>query len=318
VVSAPAQCKPAQCKPAQCSPPEFSWAGQRTDWFRRHEGMKFSLRIERCGALVAAVLVTAACSTQTVTASSSSTPAATPAASSAAGASTDPATGSSASAGPVTVSLPVVSCPTTLGYSSSGQKVTVPTSRQVSVPSAVAGQLAVYTDSLARMELVAPKGWSCTAVYGADGSGGVVVYPHGVTVPSNWAAGWRLTATSAVSAVLGVETSACYSCALGQACRLFPAAASTLQSFLGHNGCQARPAAETVSQIGAGIMGFADPPGTSGDGMPAGGADPANGVMTYYPRAADGSWLETCTLPGTDTAECTAILNNFVSWYGQQ
>jgi hypothetical protein len=294
------------------------------DRSRRQEGMKFSLRIEKCGALVAAALVTAACSTQAVTASSASTPAsalastaaATPVASSATG--TSPATGSSASAGPVTVSLPVVSCPTTLGYSSSGQKVTVPTSRQVSVPSAVAAQLAVYTDSLARMELVAPKGWNCTAVYGADGSGGVVVYPHGVTVPSDWAAGWRLTATSAVSAVLGVETSACYSCALGQACRLFPAAASTLQSFLGHNGCQARPAAETVSQIGAGIMGFADPPGTSGDGMPSGGADPANGVLTYYPRAADGSWLETCTLPGTDTAECTAILDNFVSWYGQQ
>jgi hypothetical protein len=263
--------------------------------------MKFSLRIEMCGALVAAALLTAACSTQTVTASS-------PAGSS----------GSPVSAGPVTVSLPVISCPTTLGYPSSGQKVTVPVSRQVSVPSAVAAQLAVYTDSLARMELVAPKGWRCTASYGADGSGGVVVYPHGVTVPPNWAAGWRLTAASAVSAVLGVETSACYSCALGQACRLFPAAASTLQSFLGHNGCQARPAAETVSQIGAGIMGFADPPGTSGDGLPSGGADPANGVLTYYPRAADGSWLETCTLPGTDTAECTAILNTFVSWYGQQ
>jgi hypothetical protein len=40
--------------------------------------------------------------------------------------------------------------------------------------------------------------------------------------------------------------------------------------------------------------------------------------MTYYPRAAGGSWLETCASPGTATAQCTAILDNFVSWYGQQ
>jgi hypothetical protein len=40
--------------------------------------------------------------------------------------------------------------------------------------------------------------------------------------------------------------------------------------------------------------------------------------MTYHPHAAAGSWLETCTLPGSDTAECTAILDTFLSWYGQR
>jgi hypothetical protein len=168
------------------------------------------------------------------------------------------------------------------------------------------------------MELVAPKGWRCTAVYGADGSGGVAVYPHGQTLPTSWGAGWRLFPGSGVTAVVGLESSACYTCTLAQACRLFAAAATTLRSYLGRQACPVRPAAESVSAIAAGIKGFRDPVRTSGDGVPSGGRDPADGVMTYHPKSADGSWLETCTLPGGETAECTAILNTFVSWYGQR
>jgi hypothetical protein len=40
--------------------------------------------------------------------------------------------------------------------------------------------------------------------------------------------------------------------------------------------------------------------------------------MTYHPHADDGSWQETCTLPASDTAECTAMLTAFLSWYGQR
>ena len=40
----------------------------------------------------------------------------------------------------------------------------------------------------------------------------------------------------------------------------------------------------------------------------------ADAVMTY-PNVPDGSWLETCTLPGSDKVECTASLNTFIAWY---
>lgn len=182
----------------------------------------------------------------------------------------------------------------------------------------MAARLSVYTDNQGRMALVAPKGWSCAAFYGADGSGGVAVYPHGQTPPGTWTAGWPLASSSATAGVTGLESSTCYTCTLAQACRLFPAAATTLHSYLGRQTCPARPATEKVTTISGGIMGFDDPPGTHGDGVPSGGQNPANGVLTYYPHAADGSWLETCTLPGTDTADCTAILNTFLSWYGQR
>ena len=224
---------------------------------------------------------------------------------------------SPASSGPVTANLPVVSCPTFLGAAASGP-VSLPRWRRVAVPPALAARLAVYTDNQGRMELVGPRGWRCAASYGADGSGGVAVYPPGLRLPTWWTAGWPLTRTAAAAAVTGLESSACYTCTLAQACRLFPAAATTLRSYLGRQTCPARPAAETVTTISAGIAGFGDPPGVSGDGVPSGGGNPAHGVLTYHPHAADGSWRETCTLPGTDAAECTAILNAFVSWYGQQ
>jgi len=168
------------------------------------------------------------------------------------------------------------------------------------------------------MELVGPKGWSCAASYGADGSGGLVAYPRGERVPQSWAAGWPLARTSAEAAIAGLESSACYSCTLAQACRLFPSAATAWRSAGFGHACPARPAAESVVRVGAGIVIFEDPPGIHGDGLPSGGLYPANGVLTYHPGAPDGSWRETCTLPGSAKDECTALLNAFLSWYGQR
>ena len=216
----------------------------------------------------------------------------------------------------VTVNLPVVSCPTSLGVARPA--VPLPRSRAVAVPRALAVRLAVYADDVGVMELVGPAGWRCAASYGADGSGGMVVYPRGERVPRSWAAGWPLARTSAEAAIAGQETSACYSCTLAQACRLFLSAATAWRSAGFGQGCAARPAAESVVRVGAGIVIFEDPPGIQGDGLPSGGLYPANGVLTYHPGAPDGSWRETCTLPGSDKDECTAVLNAFLSWYGQR
>lgn len=214
----------------------------------------------------------------------------------------------------VTAMLPVVSCPTTLGVAAPPTSVALPSTRSVAVPAAHAAGLAVYADTQGVMALVGPRGWKCAAAYGADGSGGLVIYPPGAPKPQSANSVWKLGQTTAMG-IYGTESSACYTCTLGQACPLFAAAASTFRSYLGH-GCATRPAAEAVTAIGSGIVGFEDPPGVHGDGMPSGGQYPANGVMTYHPNAPDGSWLETCTLPDSDKAECTAILNTFIAWYG--
>ncbi|WP_187366144.1 DUF4850 domain-containing protein [Trebonia kvetii] len=203
----------------------------------------------------------------------------------------------------VTASLPVVACPTSLGINR--PPVSLPRSRPVAVPRALAADLSLYADNQGVMELLGPKGWNCTAAIGADGSGGVTVYPRGA-------------GPSSPAAITGSETGACFGCTLGQACALFPSAANALRSGVGEACLVHRPAAEMVMSIAAGIEGFEDPPGVKGDGRPSGGPYPANGVMTYHPNAQDGSWQETCTLPAREKDVCTAVLNTFVSWYGQR
>jgi hypothetical protein len=214
------------------------------------------------------------------------------------------------------VILPVVVCPTTFGISPSPAPAVLPASMKVTVPASLATSLAVYRDNQGTMEVLAPGGWACMAGYGADGSGGVAVYPAGQSLPASWAAGWKLSPSSAVEAITGVETSACQGCTNGQACPLFTAAASAFLAQLGHTCPDVRPVSETVHQVSAGVVGFQDPPGVSGDGLPSGGQDPANGVMTYYPGNPNGSWLETCTLPSGAKDVCTAVLDQFLTGYG--
>ena len=69
------------------------------------------------------------------------------------------------------------------------------------------------------------------------------------------------------------------------------------------------------------VVSFSDPPGTAGNANPSGGEYPANAVMTYVidPPGSQGnyrtSWLETCTLPYSQHALCTAVFNDFVARY---
>jgi hypothetical protein len=166
--------------------------------------------------------------------------------------------------------------------------------------------------------LIGPRGWTCSALYGADGSGGVVVVPPGEAVPGSWGAGWKLSADSSVEAIIGSETSACQGCTAGQACPLFASAAGAYQSEFGRPCPLSRPPSESVEQIDPGVVGFEDPPGVEGDGNPSGGQYPANGVMTYHPSSQDGSLSETCTLPSSQKLICTSALNAFVGSYGNE
>jgi hypothetical protein len=217
-----------------------------------------------------------------------------------------------ASASPVppgaltTASLPVVICPTTFGVTPSPRPLAQPTSVPMAVPSQLAGHLSIYVDDQGTMDLVGPRGWVCSALYGADGSGGVAVYPSGESIPSDWGAGWRLPESSGVQAIIGSETSACMGCQVGQACPLFSSAAQDFQSYFG------RACPKT------GLVAFNDPPGVAGDGIPSGGQNPANGAMTYYSADQNGSWLETSTLPAAEKDLCTVSPDHFTAAYGSK
>lgn len=212
--------------------------------------------------------------------------------------------------GPVSVTLALVSCPTTYGVTLPATGA-LPASISVRVPSDLADQLTVYSDQRGTMKLVGPKGWQCSASYGADGSGGVKVFPSSEQAPSGLA-----FSPQSQQAIVGSETSACQGCQEIQACPLFPAAANAYLKDYGMSCPQTRPDEESTYQISSGVIGFEDPTDVAGDGNPSGGPFPANGVMTYYSDAPDGSWLDTCTLPASEHALCTVALNTFVSFYG--
>lgn len=226
------------------------------------------------------------------------------------GPASSPSTATQSPTALVAASLPVVTCPTSYGITPSPAAVALPSTMTVSVPNDLAKQLAVYSDEQGTMKLLGPRDWACDGNYGADGSGGVSVYPTGEQVPS----GQPFTASSD-QAIVGSQAGGCAGCAITQASPLFTSAANDCaNNFLGS--CGTRPEAESVETIGNGVVGFLDPPNVAGDGNPSGGQYPANGVMTYHGGSTDSSWLDTCTLPYSQQALCTAVLNTFVDWYG--
>lgn len=212
--------------------------------------------------------------------------------------------------------VPVIVCATTYGITPPPKSTPQPGRLNVALPGDLQSGLSVYTDEGGRMKLLAPSGWECAASFGANGSGGVAAYPQGTAIPASWADGWKLSPTSAETAITAFQTSACALCAESQACALFSIAATDYQADFRASCPATRPGSESVSTIGDGVVAFQDPAGSAGAGLPSGGQNPANGVMTYHSPNPNGSWLETCTLPASQKATCTAILNNFVASYG--
>jgi hypothetical protein len=199
--------------------------------------------------------------------------------------------------------VPLVVCRTRFANPPAPKRLAFPSLTRLTVVTGLARSLAAYTDTQGYMTVVAPRQWRCSASYGADGSGGVSVYPQ------------ASISASGGEAVVGSETSACFGCTVGQACVFFPAAARAYSSTFGSACPHHRPRREAVTHLSATVVAFKDPPYVKGDGVPSGGQFPANGVMTYVPRSNDGSYLETCTFPENVHSTCAAILNDFVARY---
>jgi serine/threonine protein kinase len=214
----------------------------------------------------------------------------------------------------ISTSLPVVACPTSYGIEPAPASKNLPSTLTVSVPADLESQLSVYGDEAGIMDLIAPSGWDCTASFGADGSGGESIIPPGEILPQ----GNSLPAGSEVEAIVGSQNGGCQGCADSQACPFFATAAENDPSNCTDT---SPPSGEEVTQLASNIVGFEDPPGLAGNAVPSGGAYPANAVMTYTqdPAGSTGnftsSWFETCTLPYSQQALCTAVLNDFASRY---
>jgi hypothetical protein len=169
------------------------------------------------------------------------------------------------------------------------------------------------------MMLLGPASWTCHGLYGADGSGGLLISPAGESVPSDSDPGWHLSTSSSDEAIVGYETGGSPVQGAALACPLFASAAAATRQDLGQGCTVTRPSQESLFPSGtAGTdIGFEDPIGVAGDGIPSGGLNPANGVMLYLPDQGKATaYLATCTLPDAQHDLCSAVLDHFVALYG--
>jgi len=188
-------------------------------------------------------------------------------------------------------SVPVVSCPTTYGVKQPPPHL--PGRVPVSARERALAGLDAYSSGV--LFLLAPRGWHCHAVVGADGSASIVVAAGSTTPVAQPALSAFFADTPGTSADL--------------ACSLFAAAASQLPT--GVSCPQRKPRRESTSAGGPDTLDFTDPPHVRGEGTPSGGSDPAHGVMTFVPTS-DGlngfAFVATCTLPAHEHARCATIL----------
>jgi hypothetical protein len=165
--------------------------------------------------------------------------------------------------------------------------------------------------------LVGPTvGWTCTGVFGADGSGMLALSPVGTTVPASGTT-WHLPVSSPTQAIVATESGGSTVQGAALACALFGAAKTATQQDLGQGCTMTSPPQERVVMISTVQVGFEDPAGVAGTGFPSGGQNPASGIMLYQPKPTEATaYQATCTLPPVQQDLCTAVLNQFVTTFG--
>ena len=163
-------------------------------------------------------------------------------------------------------SLPVVSCPTKFALATPPPIVPTPRigdSQRTHCAGREAGRLHRYQR---HHEAARADGWSCSASFGADGSGIVTIVPKGESLPAS-----GLTSDSSDQAITAYETGGSSVQAAAAACSVFPAAAAATESDLG-KGCSPRPPSEIVDPLSTSVVDFEDPAGVKGYRRPFGRA----------------------------------------------
>jgi hypothetical protein len=197
-------------------------------------------------------------------------------------------------------SLPLTRCQTTDVVDLGGTVPKVP-ARPTSISASDANRLGQYTDRLGRVAVLAPRGWSCAASFGADGSGLLVAYPAGGSFDFT-------TLTHDGPIVAAFTDGACTGCAAASLCGAFGVASTAM-------GPCSRPAVagETRTKRDTHTIEFVDPPGVEGVRMPKGAGTTASGAAIWFPDGPTTSWVVTCALGPNVDPLCQAITDDFVS-----
>jgi hypothetical protein len=204
-----------------------------------------------------------------------------------------------------TAHIPVVTCPTSYGLPNETMPP-VPVTMTATVSAQVAAQVTYYGNGTAT--LLGPKGWSCQAAVGADGSSSMVITPPGQATPTGSPSPDR-------QAVTAYTEGACVGCIATMACGLFPEAWK-LFAQPGMACPTTTPSGELIRRPMPRSAVFEDPPGVSGTGEPSGGLYRALGLLVFDPGTGTGSagtalpsaLKITCTLPDSMAQVCDEIV----------
>ncbi len=169
---------------------------------------------------------------------------------------------------------------------------------QVRLPAAVASRFVLYgveTDQL----ILAPVGWRCTGLVGADGSSHVTIMD-----PTDEHAG----------IVVDGAPGAPYSGVLDLACPLFPDADRLLRTTFGFDCPREHAAGEQVTFVTPEIARFVDPAGIRAVGSLSGGPYPVSGALIYHTEADNliVAFQVSCAMQPADAPLCEAVIDDWV------
>ncbi|HEX7537598.1 MAG TPA: DUF6777 domain-containing protein, partial [Dermatophilaceae bacterium] len=218
---------------------------------------------------------------------------------------------------------PVVACPSSYGMISPPGPARLPDEIATRLPPDVAAQLAFYSDQNRVIDpVLAPRGWSCSAALGADGSGGLDVWPSGTQKPEK--PGGNMPANPDQQLVEAYTAGAQQAAVYEHVCAFDPAVADRYYPFYANSmGCRSSPVSgEKVvhPHSDASLVLFEDPPGIHGNAAASGGNYSAHGAQLYEWHGSGISSTATCMLPDSQRALCTAVLNDFIErrWMMEQ
>jgi hypothetical protein len=146
--------------------------------------------------------------------------------------------------------------------------------------------------------VLAPQGYGCKALVGADGGVHVQLAPPGAS-------------KTGPAVDLEVEGS-CVGCITAVACGLFPGAVQDM----GYPCSTPHPARERVAKLLPTVRAFIDPAGVRGTGHPSGGRLAAIGAVVYVPNRSAFAARLTCTVERADSATCQTIIADFLTRVG--
>lgn len=198
-------------------------------------------------------------------------------------------------AAPANVRIAVKACPTQYAIPGSGGKR--PAHAAVDLKAAQAKQLRAWAGGSTPIVL-APRGYACKALVGADGGVHMQLAPPGA-------------ATSGPAIDVEVE-GACVGCITAMVCGLFPAA----ELEMGYPCTTVRPKRERVAKLLPTVRAFIDPAGVKGSGAPSGGRLQAIGAVVFVPDRSAFAARVTCTVERSDSALCQPIVADFLTRVG--